>query len=254
LNNNGIESKIVKTIDENDNIYIIFNPNSLNNLPKKYIVYNFEQLTTDRIWPESFFNKCKNAIKVLDYSLENIKVFNSKGIKAHHLPYGWNPTLEINYSKEKEIDVLFLGTMNEKRHNIIKESLKNNSEYKFFIHSKCFGDQFKKVCMDSKIGLNIHYYEGNTILELTRIIPFVCSGIVVISEESNDKYYDEKFKDIIFFCKKDDIPNKINEIMKKYDKINIEDNINLLKKRLNYCDIVKNNINLFNIEDNNEYS
>ena len=32
------------------NIYIIFNINSIDALPKNYIIYNFEQLITEREW------------------------------------------------------------------------------------------------------------------------------------------------------------------------------------------------------------
>ena len=58
-------------------IYILFNPHSINPMPKKYIIYNFEQLQVT-IDPETnnfssdYWDKLKNAICIWDYSKTNI--------------------------------------------------------------------------------------------------------------------------------------------------------------------------------------
>ena len=202
-------------------IYIIFNINSLNNLPQNYIVYNFEQLITKREWKDSFFIKCKNAIKVFDYSLENIKVFKKKHIEAFHLPFGWCSVLEPNLSLDnKDIDILFLGSLNKKRLNIISK-INGIINSNLYIHNKCFGNDFDIVTSKTKVGLNIHYYEGKSILELTRIIPYICAGIHVVSERSSDKYYDRIFYKIITFCKKEDMSKVVEDCINNYSLKNI---------------------------------
>ena len=161
------ENKEDENKNEDNFTYIIFNINKIEeeDIPKNYIVYNFEQLTTERKWNESFFDKCKKASKVLDYSLENIKQFDLRNINAHHLPFGWCSILEPDYSlDDKDIDLLFLGSLNNNRISTITEINRKNLGKNFYLHNKCFDDDFEKVVSKSKVGLNIHYYNGKTIL------------------------------------------------------------------------------------------
>ena len=245
------EQKKIKNSDVEDNsTYIIFNINKIEeeDLPKNYIVYNFEQLTTDRKWNESFFEKCRKAKKVLDYSLENIKQFDLRNISAHHLPFGWCSILEPDYSlDDKDIDLLFLGSLNNNRISTITEINRKNLGKNFYLHNKCFDDDFEKVVSKSKIGLNIHYYNGKTILELTRIIPFICAGIHVISERSNDLYYDKIFNGIITFCRKEDMADMVNKAISEYELSYALKKRKKLKKKLNFENIIKENIFLFKI-------
>jgi hypothetical protein len=228
------------------NIYIIFNINSIDALPKNYIIYNFEQLITEREWKDSFFKKCENAIKVFDYSLENIKVFKKKCINVFHLPFGWCSVLESRLSLDnKDIDILFLGSLNKSRLSTISKINRIN-KYKLYIHNKCFGNDYDMVTSKTKIGLNIHFYEGNSILELTRIIPYICAGIHVISERSSDKYYDRIFYKIITFCKKEEMSKVVKDSINNYSLKNILKKKKRLKKRLNFENIILENINLFN--------
>lgn len=236
-----------KETDKED-VYIIFNINSIDkkDLPDKFLVYNFEQLTTDRKWDYSFFLKCKNALLVLDYSLENIKIFSQRGIEAYHLPFGWCSILEPSYNlTKKNIDILFLGSINKNRLNTITDVSIKNSKSNIYIHNKCFRDEFEKVTCSSKVGINIHYYEGRTILELTRIIPFICAGVIVVSERSNDIFYDKIFNSIIKFCKKEEISSVVKEQVYKYDLSKAMKKKKKLKKKLNFEKIVKENIKIF---------
>lgn len=229
---------------KNENIYILFNINSLDVLPNKYIVYNFEQLTTERVWDISFFDKCKNAIKIFDYSLENIKVFKKENIEAYHLPFGWCSVLENKHTlEEKDIDLLFLGSLNKRRLNTISKL--NTLTHNFYIHNKCFDKDYDIVTSKSKVGLNIHYYDGDTILELTRIIPWICSGIHVISERSNDKFYDRIFNKVITFYKKGELYEKVKDAINNYDLEKMKRKKKILKKNLNFEKIISENINLF---------
>ena len=242
LNYNKIECNVVSDIDFKDekNIYIILNINNLTLVPKRFFVYNFEQLTTEKIWDDTFFEKCKLAEKILDYSLENIKVFYSKDLAAFHVPFGWTPILEstvLTDSNMKVIDLMFLGSINKRRKRLL-------NRYNAYYKDKVFTESYDELVRKSKFSMNIHYYEGGSILEVTRIIPLICNNVQVISERSNDKYYDDIFDDIITFV---DFENEdeVNEQLLNY---NFEKCITSKKKlidRLNYMEIIKNNLNLF---------
>ena len=236
---NNIECKIVSEVNYKEkNTYIILNLNNLKILPKNFYIYNFEQLITDRKWGEDFFNKFNKAKKVLDYSIENVKYLKSKGIYAVHLPFGWTPIFEnSNVISNKKINLIFFGSKNNRRNNILKN-------YEIIFKDKVFGDSFKNLISKSKFSFNIHFYEGKTILELTRIIPLVSDYVQVISERSNDKYYDNIFEDIIDFVDFNDE----KDVKKKLENYNFEkciENKEKLIKRLNFMEIIKNNKNLF---------
>ena len=240
---NKIKCELVNKInyDDTDNFYIIFSINKLDRLPEKFIVYNFEQLATERVWNQEFFNKCRKAIRVLDYSLINIDVFKRNKIEAYHLPYGWCPMIEPEYNislKEKNIDVIFLGSKNNRRSLFLR-----NFDNLYF-NDKCFYEDYENITKKAKFSFNIHYYKKNTILELTRIIPLISRGVIVISERSKDKYYDDIFKDICIFINLNEV-NKIKDIIKNYDFKKCIENKKRLVNKLNYVKIISENINLF---------
>lgn len=233
-----IECKLVDEICDDEKMYIIFTINNIEKLPKNYIVYNFEQLVTKREWGESFFTKCSKAKFIFDYSLENIKVFQKKGLKAIHFPFGWTPFHENNdIIKSKDIDFIFFGSKSSRRNNILDKI--NNIIYQ----DNVFGEKYDNLVSRAKISFNVHYYDGSSILEITRIIPLISRDVLVISERSNDKYYDEKLEDIvIFFDKIDDI--NLKDILLKYNRNKCLRNKVLLLERLDMVGLNLDKINL----------
>ena len=145
----------------------------------------------------------------------------------------------------KNIDIVFLGSINKNRLNVITDISLRNPKANIYIHNKCFKDDFEKVTCSSKVGINIHYYEGKTILELTRIIPLICAGVIVVSERSNDIFYDKIFNKLIKFCKREDIAKVVKEEIYKYDIDKALKKKKKLKKILNFENILKQNIDVF---------
>ena len=81
-------------------------------------------------------------------------------------------------------------------------------------------------------------------MELTRIIPLISRGVIVLSETSIDKYYDDIFKNICIFIDIQDT-DRIKDIIKNYDFKKCIENKKILVKKLNYVKIISKNINLF---------
>lgn len=243
----NIPSKLVYTIEPNDNIYILYTVNTIekNNLPSRYIVYNFEQLTTTRIWPESFYEKLNRAVEVWDYSLENIAHLNDHNIKAHHLPFGYSPCLENPIIPEipKNYDIMFLASLNNRRIDYLKNLKQELPDKQYYVHDKCFHQDYDNAVASSKISLNIHYYARGTILEVSRIIPLIANKCLVISERSCDEWYDEKFKDMVKFCNIEDSYKVVKICLDNYDYLAntfVINAYNKLKTEMNYVDIIKN--------------
>lgn len=243
LNLNNIPSKLVDKLFNTDDIFIILNIYSipLKKLPKYFIVYNFEQLITEQKWSKMFFYKIKKALMVFDYSVRNLEVLKSHSITGYHLPYGWTPILDKEF-KKKEIDVIFLGMMNERRKNVLNEI----TEYNSYFDNNTFHDKYDEIISKSKISLNIHYYKKETILEVPRILPLISNNILIISEKSDDFFYDNKLKDIVIFCELQEFKEVLKNTIENYSLTDAVIKKKLLEKRLNYNNIIKSNKDLFN--------
>lgn len=233
----NIKCELVDEIYDDEKMYIIFTINNIKKLPKNFIVYNFEQLITKRVWDDSFFMKCSKAKIIFDYSLENIKVFKDKGLDAKHFPYGWTPFCEYEgLIKKKDIDVIFLGSKSVRRNNILGKLGEG-----VYYRDNVFGEMYDEIINKAKFSLNIHYYEGSSILEVARIVPLICRGVIVISERSDDKYYDDRMEGIIIYI--DQMENlNLGELV--YDKNKCLRSKALLIDRLNMVELNNDKINL----------
>jgi hypothetical protein len=185
-----------------DKTYIIFNMRDIKSMPRNYIIYNFEQLDTKDNFDKYFWPKFYNAKQIFDYSLTNIEVLSKLNYNATFVPYGWNVLMKnkiIQPFNKRINNILFLGHLNERRINILRpvHTLCKANDYTIFINNDCWGNEYNNMLNITKIALNIHCYSGNTILEVHRIIPYILNKIWVISERSQDSYYDNLLNNMV---------------------------------------------------------
>lgn len=166
---------------------LLSNPDALST--HSYIVYQLEQLSNSEGWfSPAMRNILRNAREVWDYSTHNIAFLNSCGIDAKYLPIGYHSSLEvIPRSENKDIDIFFYGSVNERRRNLLNRIAENKS-----IHSRIvfgvYGPERDKLIAQSKIVLNIHFYEARRFEEV-RVSYLLNNGCFVISEDSPDYPY-----------------------------------------------------------------
>lgn len=244
-----IKHEVVKTYSlvDNINIYLICTTHENALLPKRYISYNIEQLTVNKVWQPIFFDKLSGAELVLDYSTENIKELEKHNIKAHFLPLGYSKTMEYNNDNlDKTVDFSFVGSINNSRYDKLKTliSVYGNKKDKLVISNNYWGNDLKNLYNKTKIGLNIHYYTGKTILEVHRIIPLIANKILVISEKSDDPWYDEKYKSLINFFENNDCTLECLKLLQNYNSKIAENRYQDLVNNHKYVDYVKNIIHL----------
>jgi hypothetical protein len=94
-----------------------------------------------------------------------------------------------------------------KNHKLCKEQ-----NYGLFISNDCWDDFHTRVLSTACIALNIHHYENNTILEVHRIVQYVMNKIIVITEKSDDEYYNNMMEGLVFWADENTFVDKINEI------------------------------------------
>jgi hypothetical protein len=222
-----------------------------NNLPKRYISYNFEQLMSEFDWNKTdIFKNLRKAELVFDYSLENIKLLKQYNINAHFLPLGFTKSMVFDKidNLDRNIDFTFIGKCNDHRYNIILPlfNVYNDCINRLAIYNGlCWDKDLEYVYTHTKIGLNIHYYKNSkTIFEIVRIILYLANKIIVITEKSNDEWYDNKYKDLVYFFETDNYTIDCFNVLLKYNFEQAEKNYQELIKNHKYVDYVKKIIHL----------
>jgi hypothetical protein len=135
---------------------------------------------------------------VFDINRFGVRGFAREGIEAHHLQLGWTPSWDHLSDRERDIDVLFLGSHTERRARVIGAAARTFSRFRTefvfsdnakpnWVASESYRDDAEKwdLISRSKILLNVHQ-ENNPYFEWLRIVQAMSSGAVVVSEHSVD--------------------------------------------------------------------
>lgn len=171
--------------------HLLDKPTELADL-KKAVIYNFEQISPESHWINKDYFKALLAKPYIDYSIANINsAFDiNKGIVARHLPFAYESPMDYTYVardvfrvKTKDIDVLFFGSMNDRRAKVI-DQLKNMGLHVQAVFG-VYGPELSVLIHRSKVVLNMHYYESS-IFEAVRVLPLLASRVAVVSEQSVD--------------------------------------------------------------------
>lgn len=149
-------------------------------LPPGSIVYNLEQLGGPSLSHQ--FYEVALRHEVWDYSLQNINKWKamSCNLRPIHVPLGYVPELNrIAVVQKQDIDVLFYGSLNERRARIV-EALRDagvNVQVLFGIYG-----QLRDECIArSKIVLNVHFYDAK-IFEIVRVSYLLTNSKAVVTE------------------------------------------------------------------------
>ncbi|PEJ66375.1 DNA-binding protein [Bacillus wiedmannii] len=215
----------------------IYNTSSIN-IPKKAIIYNFEQLYDDCHWDNPQYLNILKDREIWDYSLHNINWLQKKGLgkSIKHMKINYAPTLEFKskiFPDFEDIDVLFIGSINDRRQLIIKQLKELAPHLNIIFTNNIWGIPRNELIARSKIILNIHYYLTG-ILETPRISQIVANNKFIISELSNPN--DELDWPGIIFVPYNEIVNTVLHYSQKPNE-----RIKLAKKAYNHFKSQKNN-------------
>jgi len=157
----------------------------------RYIPYQFEQLDS-REFPfnSNMESILKHAVETWDYSTKNMAFLNRRGIHAKLLLPGYHRNLELikrSPLPNREIDILFYGSIGERRKHILDELSRHCTVKVLF---GVYGEKRDDWIGKSKIILNVHHY-SQQLFEAVRVSYLLNNGCVVISEDSDDYCYDK---------------------------------------------------------------
>ena len=266
LNNKGYFSMLTDRIEYDDDFFYIFFGvhNIIEKMPKKYIVYQLEQSNVGyydnnifldnnhKIFNKKYIEILQNAYEVWDYSKENLFFFeqlNTKldnKIKCLYVPLCYSPYLTTNYKEmNKDIDILFFGSKNDRRYNIINNLKKKGLIVEEYYNNLYEEDRLNKI-LRSKIILNIHIDE-NSLLE-THLINYLLSNkSFVRSENSRDTFEDIDYNKSLIFCNCNNIVDKCLEWLNNDERDKIALNGHNLFKKTNFLNFIEPSIKSLSI-------
>ncbi len=150
----------------------------------RYVVYQLEQLSDSEgiiFHRPEVLEILARAESVWDYSPENVAFLAARGIIADLIPVGYSPALTGIIHSEKDIDILFYGSRNERRTAVLQELHDRGFTVKALFG--LYGEQRDSWISRASLVINVHYYEAN-LFESVRISYLVNNAIPVLSETS----------------------------------------------------------------------
>ena len=235
----GLKSQITFNYCDNNpstkNIVLgahLLNDNLIEDIPENTIIFNTEQIESiTENWKKKILNLARKNIIFWDYSQYNLDYLSKTiNIKGKLFQIGYQKELNrINHNIDKNIDVLFYGSINARREHIINKlkDRKINVKTLFGVYGKERDDLIAK----SKLILNMHMYESK-IFEIVRVFYLLSNSIPVLTEVGSDTKFNNDFLDLICKSTYENIEKNIIYLLEN-DKKRIElgeNGLNAIKK------------------------
>lgn len=183
-------------------------------LPANCILMNLEQ------FPDGIFARQPHYIEllrqhlVLDYSPRNAALITQMTGNAHThvLRVGYMPVLtRITPAPVQDVDVLFYGSINERRKNIIDGLIAAGLNVKF-LHG-VYGQERDAWIARSKIVLNMHFY-ASKLHEVIRTSYLLANSKAVVSECDEDTEIEDDLRAAIVAVPYDQLVNTCRELVR----------------------------------------
>jgi hypothetical protein len=194
-----------------DKPHIILFAHKIQNMPKNYILMQLQQLNKS----QSIVNKISidigNSMMTLDFSLLNFAYYTN----GNNMVIDYQPMPIINrimdFIPEYSYDVLFFGTITERRKKILDELSKNN----FIVATAhdIYNENLYFHIKKAKIILNLHNYY-DSIFETYKINEILQFNTLIISEDIADEQIKNIYENDIFFVDTiDDTLSNMNQLI-----------------------------------------
>lgn len=168
------------------------------------VLYNFEQIYYGSPWLQPILLDHLLQFPVWDYSQANIAQLHEMGVAGvQYVPVGYVPELTRIPIVEPDIDVLFYGSLNERREAILQSLTEQGVQVKV-VPVGVYGAERDALIARSKIVLNMHFYPAQ-VFEVVRVSYLLANRRFVISEHSQNGSEAEAFAPGVAFTEYDQL-------------------------------------------------
>jgi SAM-dependent methyltransferase len=163
------------------------------------VFVNLEQLGTGGAAVSPAYLALLGNSAVVDYDAGNVSAYTAHLddvplISFAHAPYLAGESLPID---ARPIDILFLGSVNERREQLIKQ-VESSGRTVTLLSSPLYGPERDELIRQAKAVLNCHFYESAR-FEQARAFQCMSLGTPVISERSANTLPPAQFEDTVFW-------------------------------------------------------
>jgi len=179
----GHDAVLARGFEAGDRRAIVFGANLLERAglepPPDAILYNLEQVTPDSPWfPAATLARLRRH-RVWDYSAANVARLAALGVTATHVPIGYHPVLARIERAAEDLDVLFYGSLNERR-EVVLDGLEARGLQVASVFG-VYGAERDALIARAKLVLNVHYYAAR-VFEIVRVSYLLANRRCVVSE------------------------------------------------------------------------
>jgi hypothetical protein len=176
------------------------------------ILYNLEQIEIGSSWFSPALIALFQRYVLWDYSQQNTVAFKTLDVNvAQVLPIGYIKELtRIPHLVESDIDVLFFGSMNARRQEIVNQMSAAGLQVRSIFGM--YGNTRDAYISRAKLLLNVHFYDAK-ILELVRISYLLANHCTVLSEHSSDSSEDATLATGVAFANYKDLTQRARELV-----------------------------------------
>lgn len=148
--------------------------------PRNAILFNLEQVSEGSPWITPHLLHGFRRYQVWDYSEANADAWSKFEVpRPVVVPIGYAPELSKITPSEEDIDVLFYGSINDRRANVLNTLSARGVKVKAVFG--IYGDARDALIARSKIVLNAHFYPAK-VFEIVRVSYLLANRKCVVSE------------------------------------------------------------------------
>ena len=168
-------------IAADDHRVVVFNAHSFpQRVPTDAIIYNFENVDV-QISGDAFPEH-----EIWDFSQRNAARWRGSRRAVTHVPIGYHGSMQRFDPlpwKERDIDIVFAGCMNDRRHRVINTL--ERCGLRVLTLWALYGPDRDKILARAKIAINMLFYEDGS-FPVLRTAHCVANSIAAVSETAND--------------------------------------------------------------------
>lgn len=180
-------------------------------LPASALLYNLEQIEVGSPWCSDELLALYRDHRVLDYSPQNIDRLGQLGITdVGLLEVGYHPTLTRVESGPEDIDVLFYGSLNDRRAAVLADLQARGA----VVHHAfgVYGAERDALIARSSVVLNMHYFEAR-VFEIVRVSYLLANRRFVVSERGGDATLEAPFAAGLAFADYDELADTVESFL-----------------------------------------
>jgi hypothetical protein len=208
----GHQSELAINKYGKDNLNIIFgahiSPANTPAFPKNTVIFNTEQLPENSTWNNHAYKDVLLKHYIWDYSSVNLALIehNNKTI----IEFFYEKKLfRIIPAQNKKIDLLFYGSLNDRRTQILK-ALEQKGVF-VRVATNLYGKERDDLLSQSHAVLNLHYYDSQIFQQIRCFYPLI-NSIPVISENYAQDSAPKIYLESIFTPESEDLISYIGHV------------------------------------------